>query len=107
VELCHDATIAESRLWHHLRGSKLGVKVRRQHPIGRFIVDFYAAKRRLVIEVDGSVHDQQTERDTERSTILEAQGYRIVRFTNEQVLHEIETVLAQLRDMLAPEGPPA
>jgi very-short-patch-repair endonuclease len=101
TELQRKSTIAEARLWQGLRRDGLGVKVRRQHPIGPFIADFCVLQRRLIIEIDGGVHHSQTERDNERTVFLEAAGYKILRFTNEQVMHDIEDVLAQLRTAIA------
>jgi very-short-patch-repair endonuclease len=102
-----EMTPAENHLWQAIRRRQLsGVKFRRQHTIGRFIVDFYAAEARLVIEVDGPTHDYATEEDTVRQELLEAWGFRTLRFTNDQVLHSLDTVIAQiaaaLRDSLSP-----
>jgi len=101
VELRRCATTAEARLWHHLRGRQLGVKVRRQHPIGPFIADFCILEQRVVIELDGGIHATQVERDAARTALLEAAGYRVIRFTNAQVLDQIDAVLTQLRALLA------
>ena len=95
-----EQTPCEQILWQHLRGGKLGVKVRRQHPVGRFIADFCCIERHLIIEVDGSVHQQQCERDAERTLMLEALGYRVLRFTNQQVLYETAAVLVRIRAAL-------
>lgn len=74
-ELRQELTPAERKLWAALRNKKLnGLKFRRQHPIDRFIVDFYCAAHKLVVEVDGDIHDTQPERDAERSALLEQQG---------------------------------
>jgi very-short-patch-repair endonuclease len=90
-------TPAEKQLWQALRGGKLaGLKFRRQHPVGNFILDFYCAAHKLVIEVDGGIHETQIEYDTARTTELEAHGCKIMRFMNEVVLHQLETVLAEI-----------
>jgi very-short-patch-repair endonuclease len=90
-------TPAEHHLWQALKGSKLaGLKFRRQHPVGNFILDFYCAAHKLVVEVDGGIHETQIEYDAARTTELESYGYTIVRFTNEVVLHQRETVLAAI-----------
>jgi very-short-patch-repair endonuclease len=90
-------TPAEQQLWQALKGGKLaGLKFRRQHPVGNFILDFYCATHKLVVEVDGGIHETQIEYDAARTTELEAHGYEIVRFKNELVLHQIETVLAEI-----------
>jgi very-short-patch-repair endonuclease len=77
-------TPAEQQLWQALRGGKLaGLKFRRQHPVGNFILDFYCAAHKLVVEVDGGIHETQIEYDAARTTELESYGYTIVRFMNE------------------------
>ncbi len=90
-------TPAEQRLWAHLRNRKLtGLKIRRQHPIGRFVVDFYCAEHRLVIEVDGSIHDTQEAKDRARTEWLESHGYQVLRFNNEQVEKQMTSVLCEI-----------
>ena len=80
-EMRHELTPAESQLWNALRGRKLGgLKFRRQHPVGRFILDFFCAEYRLVVEVDGEIHATQIEHDTERTRLLGEFGYRVIRF---------------------------
>ncbi len=96
-ELRRRATEAERVLWERLRNRRLGgLKFRRQHPLGPYIVDFYCAEHRLVIEVDGPIHERQKERDALRTEYLEAYGYRVLRFTNEDVLTDIEAVLERI-----------
>jgi very-short-patch-repair endonuclease len=98
-------TPAEQKLWQALRGGKLaGLKFRRQHPVGNFILDFYCAAHKLVVEVDGGIHETQIEYDAARTTELEAHGYKIVRFTNEVVLHQLETVLAEILQAVEPHS---
>jgi very-short-patch-repair endonuclease len=98
-------TPAEQRLWQALRGGKLaGLKFRRQHPVGNFILDFYCAAHKLVVEVDGGIHETQIEYDAARTTELEVHGYRIVRFTNEVVWHQLETVLAEILQAVEPHS---
>ena len=101
-ELRKTMTPAEAALWQRLRGKQLdGWHFRRQHAVGPFIVDFFCAKAKLVIEVDGSIHKQQVEYDAERTTWLESErGYRVIRFTNQAVLTDIEGVLNHIRDAL-------
>ena len=101
-EMRKEPTEAEDVLWQHLRGKQLGVRFRRQHAIDRFIVDFYARDPRLIIEVDGSIHETQEEYDAMRQAFLESLGYRVLRFTNEQVLQDIQGVLAVIRAVLEP-----
>ena len=91
-------TNAEEVLWIYLRRME-GLKFRRQHPIGIYIADFYCHKAKLVIEVDGLIHEDLTikENDKVRQTDLENWGYSILRFTNQQVITDIENVLDSIR----------
>jgi very-short-patch-repair endonuclease len=90
-------TPAEQKLWAHLRGKQLcGLKFRRQQPVGRFIVDFYCARHRLIVEIDGDVHAYQVESDQARTEWLEQKGYRVIRFTNIQVLNQTDAVLEEI-----------
>jgi very-short-patch-repair endonuclease len=87
-------TPAEKLLWQHLRYKQIGgARFRRQHPIGRFIVDFYCPEHRLIVEVDGDVHVTQAGYDEARTALLEEQGYRVIRFTNQQVYQQMSAVL--------------
>jgi very-short-patch-repair endonuclease len=91
---------AEERVWSRLRGSKLdGHKFKRQHPIGPYYADFACERLRLIVEIDGSVHllDEVIERDRRRQKALEALGWRVMRFTNEQVLHAPERLTDAVR----------
>lgn len=90
-------TEAEDKLWQYLRNRQLaGLKFRRQHSIERFIVDFYCAEAKLIIEVDGPVHDYSKEEDTIRQEFLESQGFRVMCFTNDQVFNSPHDVLKQI-----------
>ena len=93
-ELRNNPTEAESFLWDHLHNIK-GIRFKRQHPILYFIADFYCHKAKLIIEVDGGYHTipEQYEYDKNRDTDLEELGLKVIRFTNEQVLFEIEKTL--------------
>jgi very-short-patch-repair endonuclease len=96
-ELRQPQTPAEAKLWQHLRRRQLkGFYFRRQHPIDHFIVDFYCARARLVVEVDGDVHAMQEEYDAARTAWLETQGYRVIRFTNSEVFGELDAVLERV-----------
>ena len=104
-ELRREMTPTEQRLWRHLRRRNLdGLRFRRQHPIGRFIVDFYCVEQQLIIELDGEVHKYQGEYDAMRSEWLIAQGYRLLRFPNEAVWDNLEGVLAVIREYVAENG---
>ncbi|HEX6911041.1 MAG TPA: DUF559 domain-containing protein [Longimicrobium sp.] len=97
-ELRQQATPAEQVLWDALRAGRLdGLKFRRQHPVSRFVLDFYCAAHRLCIEVDGEVHAQQLDRDAARDQELLAHGVRTLRFTNDQVRHDLPNVVAAIR----------
>jgi len=95
-------TEAEQMLWLHLKGKQLGLKFRRQHIIDEFIVDFVCIGKRLVIEVDGKYHNttEQQEADEMRTQILEELGFMVIRFTNEEVLADIDRVLLQIKQQL-------
>ena len=86
-------TPAEDALWRRLRSDALGVKFRRQHAIGQFIVDFYAREAALVIEVDGDIHQAQLAQDEARDAILTKSGLLVLRFKNNEVTHDIAWVL--------------
>jgi very-short-patch-repair endonuclease len=93
-------TPAEKLLWVNLRNRKLGgLKFRRQHPIDRFIADFYCHEKRVVIEVDGGIHlkSDQLEYDQNRTVVLNDWGIEVIRFTNEEVLFSISKVLERIR----------
>lgn len=92
------ATLAEKVLWEYLRYNQLGIKFLRQHIIGDYIVDFASRECGLIIEVDGGYHSEprQQEDDTIREQILEQMGYHIMRFSNEEVLYDIDNVTNQI-----------
>jgi very-short-patch-repair endonuclease len=100
-ELRANQTPAERRLWLQLRyGKRLGYKFRRQHVIGRFIVDFYCPEAALIIEVDGSVHRMTVNRDFGRQEYLENLGLTVLRFTNEDIFERLEKVVLQVNEAL-------
>lgn len=95
-------TQAEDALWQRLRRhGVLGFKFRRQHPVDRFIVDFFCTDARLVIEVDGPIHDYSPEGDALRQEFLEGLGLRVLRFTNDEVQQQINSVVGQIEAALA------
>jgi len=99
-ELRATMTPAEIRLWQALKHSQLNpLKFRRQHSIGPFVADFYCPSAKLVIELDGSVHDSETaqQQDEERTAYLVNLGLRVVRFENQDVMENLEGVLAEIR----------
>ena len=99
-------TDAERKLWHHLRNRHLSShKFRRQHEIDHYIVDFACTDAMLVVELDGGQHAEQQEYDERRTTHLEAKGYRVLRFWNNDVLLNIESVLEVIVGSLASPAP--
>ena len=102
-EMRRKPTRAEDMLWQRVRNRQVaGAKFRRQQAIGSFIVDFVCIEHRLVIEVDGSIHDlpAQQSYDARRQAYLEDLGYRVVRFTNHDVLQSIESVVESIATKL-------
>lgn len=99
-ELRRNATPAETRLWYELRAIDLPGKLRRQHPIGEFIADFAIPAAKLVIEVDGDTHVADDERDAKRTAFMEAKGWRVVRFSNADVMSNTEAVLQAILEAL-------
>jgi very-short-patch-repair endonuclease len=97
-ELRKNMTPAELILWEYFRQSPLGFKFRRQHPLGIYIVDFYCHKLRLVVEVDGNVHGEKdvSENDEVRQRLLEKDGLKVVRYTNEKILKTKEIVIEEI-----------
>jgi very-short-patch-repair endonuclease len=94
-----ESTNAEALLWVRLRKRQLdGLKFRRQHIIQNFIFDLYCPRVKLVIEIDGPVHDVQEEYDQEREKILQELGYQMVRFKNSEVERNIDLVVARICD---------
>ncbi|HEY8601312.1 MAG TPA: endonuclease domain-containing protein [Thermomicrobiales bacterium] len=97
-DLRRTMTPAEQVLWQALRGRQLGgLRFRCQHPVGPFVLDFYCPAAKLVIEVDGAVHEQQREQDQARTNHLQQYGYRVLRFTNDQVLNNLDIVMDHIR----------
>lgn len=100
-ELRKNPTESEQILWKHLRLRQLGgYKFRRQQPLGPYFVDFVCLEKKLIVEVDGGQHSEQVAYDSERSAWLGAQGFRILRFWNNEVLKEIEVVKEVIAETL-------
>lgn len=97
-EMRQPQTPAEATLWQNLRNRNLKYKFRRQHPIDRFIIDFYCAEAKLLIEIDGDSHLQkeQIEYDEARTEYLEELGYKLIRFTNDDVRYNIHAVVDEI-----------
>jgi len=94
-------TEAEKKLWDRLKGGQLrGVKFRRQFPIGPFFADFCAPKELLIVELDGSQHMDMRDKDKRRSEFLEARGYRVIRFWDNDALASTDEVIEKIGDLL-------
>ena len=99
-QLRSQLTSAEATLWKSIKGKQLdGRKFRRQHSIDDFIVDFYCPSERLIVELDGGIHDNvgQAAADQHRDQILHSMGFIIMRFPNEEVIKALPNVLSQIR----------
>ena len=99
-------TDAEQRLWYHLRAHRfMGLKFKRQKPMGPYIVDFVCVERGLIIELDGGQHAEQTAYDQQRDAWLCNQGYTVLRFWNNDVMRELEGVLEAIRSVALSANP--
>lgn len=102
-----EPTRSEAILWQALRKKQLaGRKFRRQQPIGRFIVDFFCASERLIVEVDGGIHESQKDLDEQRQQVLESLGLRFVRVSSEEVERNLPEVLSRIRGEFGHPHPP-
>ena len=98
-----DGTTAEKLLWENIRRNKLGgYAFRRQHPIGRYITDFYCCKTRLVIEIDGNIHERDdiNEYDMIREKEIKSKAINILRFTNDEIYSDMANVLLKIKSEL-------
>ncbi len=103
-----EPTRSESLLWSALRNRCLASrKFRREHPVGRFILDFYCQEERLAVEVDGPVHETQRQADGERQQILESTGIRFLRLPAALVEGDLPAALAAIEEALSPDPSPA
>jgi very-short-patch-repair endonuclease len=104
--LRNNATSPERKLWQYLRGSRLnGFKFSRQMPIAGYVCDFLCRSARLVVEIDGGQHGWQSERDEARTRAIEAEGYRVIRFWNNDVNERMEGVILVIEAALAEAVP--
>jgi very-short-patch-repair endonuclease len=95
-------TDAEQRLWYHLRGHRfMGMKFKRQKPIGNYIADFVCLEYNLIIELDGGQHAGNIEYDADRDAWLRSQGFTVLRFWNNDVMQNIESVLEAIRPAIS------
>ncbi|MDP3558159.1 MAG: class I tRNA ligase family protein [Bacteroidota bacterium] len=105
-ELRNNQTNAEVALWQQIKNNQLGYKFRRQQVIGFNIVDFVCLEKKLIIEVDGEIHNYQKEYDDARTLELEKEGYKVIRFENKRVFSDIDNVVSEIRQHLQvlPQG---
>ena len=98
-------TDAERVLWEYLKSGSIGEHFRRQHVILDYIPDFVCLSKRIIIEIDGGYHleGEQPERDEERTTVLMTQGFKVLRFSNEEVLTNLDSVLEQISKVIGNE----
>jgi very-short-patch-repair endonuclease len=108
-ELRNQATPAERQLWRYLARGQLGAKFSRQMPVGPYFADFLCRELMLVVELDGFSHEMRQEADAVRTRVIEAAGYRVLRFTNAEVLGNVEgvawaiqTVVMEVRSLAHP-----
>ena len=102
-DLRRTATAAEMILWERLRDRRFnGLKFRRQKPIGRYIVDFYCAEKKLVIELDGSSHDNKQEYDNWRDEAMRTGQLHIIRISNDQIMSDLDKTLCDLKTCIIP-----
>ena len=105
-KLRRNQTDAERTLWFRLRDRRLrGLKFRRQAPIDNYVGDFCCEDAHLIVELDGGQHVERSEEDTERTAALEARGYLVLRFWNNEVLRNIDGVLESIVNTLNPVPP--
>ena len=98
--LRRDATVPERLLWSRLRRKQLGVRFLRQRPIGEYVADFYCPERGPVVEVDGRSHEGRGHEDAVRQSGLERQGLTVLRFTNDEVLRDLDETVRALSNWL-------
>ena len=99
-DLRQTGTPPEKLLWLALRNGQIGgMKFRRQHPIGPYVADFYCHSAKLVVEVDGMSHDDKIRQDAARTAHIESEGLRILRVTNEDVMHDLDAVTRKIAEL--------
>lgn len=100
--LRRDMTITERMVWEKISNKQLGVRIRRQHPIWKFIADFYCHELKLVIEIDGGIHlrSENKEYDISRDIVLKEFQLEILRFTNDEVMKDINLVIEKIKSTI-------
>ena len=99
-------TQAEKILWRQLNNNKLGVRFKAQHPIHIFIADFYCHTHKLVIELDETIHNLQVDYNNRRTAEMEKYGIKVIRFTNEEVINNIGSVITKIKEKLGEKVTP-
>jgi|GEM_PF-1264 len=106
-KLRNNPTEAEKKLWRRIRAEQLGVKFRRQYPVGPYFTDFACKEKKLIIELDGGQHAEQVTYDDIRTKYIESEGYKVLRFWNNDVLENIEAVTEQIMQRISPSPLPS
>ncbi len=104
-ELRKNSTIQEKRLWNLLKNRQFhNLKFKRQHPIGKYIVDFICKEAKIIVEIDGGQHNEPENiiSDTERTKYLEGLGYKVIRFWNNEIYENIDGVIIKLEEGINP-----
>jgi len=106
-ELRNNSTPQEDLLWKKLKNNALGYKFRRQHSIGSYVVDFYCARTRLVVEIDGGYHSRKEQKkyDKERDEYLSILSHKVLRFTNDEIEGKLDRVLNKIHSELRTNTP--
>jgi imidazole glycerol-phosphate synthase subunit HisF len=101
-ELRKNSTHEELLLWQYLKANKMGVRFKRQHPISMYIADFYCHELKIIIEVDGSVHNlkEVKESDAVREDDIKSLGIKVIRFTNAEIRNDVEDVIKKLENII-------
>jgi very-short-patch-repair endonuclease len=106
-DLRQQETVSEKALWSILRNRQLhGLKFRRQYPVEPFVADFYCAEFALIVELDGPIHDEFVEQDAERMRLIEAGGFQVIRFRNDELLTDPDNVLQRIVAAAKQPSPP-
>ena len=105
--LRHAMTDSERRLWSRLRSEQLGVKFRRQHPVGNYIADFACLAPKLIVELDGSQHADEQQYDERRDAFFKSEGFAVLRFPTDQPFVNVEGVLSVIASEIAVRMPPS
>lgn len=101
--LRNNPTESEKKLWNHIRSEQLGVKFRRQYPLGSYFADFACKEKKLIIELDGGQHAEETKRryDDNRTAYIESQGYKVLCFWNNEIFENMEGVIRTIVQQLS------